>query len=711
MTLSLTHRSVFAVFSLLAVASASSRVHSDELGQAVRTAVRAVDPSVVRLRVIGGEQSVDGDKVSSLVTTGVVISDAGEILTSEFALQGKPEAILAEDITGKRTNVEVVATDHLRRLVLLKAKEGNWAAAKSAASESIKIGQWSVAMGRFYAAESSNVSVGIVSALHRIHGLAIQSDAKISPVNYGGPLINLQGQVVGILVPLSPRGQGSSSSGIEWYDSGIGFAIPMEAALRSAERLRSGADLKAGKLGVKLAAAGVFSSRIRIERVVPKGPAEIAGLKKDDVLVSVNNRMIERMSILEEAVASSYAGDSLQIAIKRGNEDLSFAVTLAEELPVANPGYIGFLTTRIARKTQEGGMPDPAAIAKLLRNLPPGPKPSAEQKPDEGKTDEKSDAVPLLVINETSAARSGLPQRVEVMKINGTATPDSGELFTALADFQAGDKLAIDYRIPGQIDLKSTEITTVSRPENVTRLSPELLSEINVVGQESLAKLKLENGADGAPKDAPPADAKAQDADSSGKVERRELSFDERGRAIVFGSSNPSGILPGIVILLSAETESEDQILTRWKPFLDSHKLMVAIPVNPEKSRLTPDDIPLVMTMIQSLAGRSKADLRRIVVVGNREQAPLAWQLIFGGPSPIRGIALNNGWISSTEAGGVDGADKSVLLLEQPTTNQAQALMAQCQDALRKSGFWAARPADAETERTIADWSILLRSF
>ena len=708
MTLSLIHRLVFSVFSVLAVASTSSCIQADELGKAVRAAVQSTDASVVRLRVIGGEQSVDGDKVSSLVTTGVVISDAGEILTSEFALQGKPEAILAEDIAGKRTNVEVVATDHLRRLVLLKAKEGKWTPVRPASSQSTRIGQWSIALGRFYAAESSNVSVGIVSALHRVHGLAIQSDAKISPVNYGGPLIDLQGQAMGILVPLSPRGQGSSSSGVEWYDSGIGFAIPMDDALQSAERLKAGRDLKAGKLGVKLVAAGAFSSRIRIERVIPKGPAETAGLKKDDVLVSVNNRMIERMSILEEAVASSYAGDSLQIAIKRGDENLSFAVTLAAELPVANPGYLGFLTTRVARKVQEDGMPDAAAITKLLQNLPLEPKPPAEQNPDEGKTDEKSDAVPLLVINETSAAKSGLPQRVELMKINGTATPDSGELFTALADFQAGDKLSLDYRIPGQPDLKSAEITTQTRPENVIRLSAELLKEISVVSQENLAEMKTD---DGASKEAPSNDARTPDQSSTDQVERRELSFDERGRAIVFGSSNPSGILPGIVILLSADQESEDQILTKWKPFLDSHKLMVAIPVNPEKSRLTPDDIPLVMTMIQSLAGRSKADLRRIVVVGNREQAQVAWQLVFGGPSPIRGIALNNGWISAAEASTVDGADKAVLLLDQPTNNQALALMSQCQEALRKSGFWAARPADSETERTIADWSILLRAF
>lgn len=708
MALSFTQRFVFAGLSVLAVASTSLRIQADELGQAVRAAVRSADSSVVRLRVIGGEQSVDGDKISSLVTTGVVVSNAGEILTSEFALQGKPEAILAEDIAGKRTNVEVIATDHLRRLVLLKAKEGQWTPIRPAASQSVRIGQWSIAVGRFYAAESSNVSVGIVSALHRIHGLAIQSDAKISPVNYGGPLIDLQGQVMGILVPLSPRGQGSSTSGIEWYDSGIGFAIPMEDALRSAERLRAGRDLKAGKLGVKLAAAGVFSSRIRIERVIPKGPAEAAGLQKNDVLVSVDNRNIERMSILEEAVASSYAGDSLQIAIKRGDEDLSFAVTLAEELPIANPGYLGFLTTRIATKTKEGAMRDGAAIAKLLQNLPLEQKPPAEKSPDEGTSDEKSDAVPLLVINESSAAKSGLPQRIELMKINGTATPDPGELFTALADIQAGDKLTIDYRIPGQIDLKSAEITTESRPENVTRLSADLLKEISVVSQETLSKLKAEQDAT---KDAPAVEEEKPGSGSENNIERKELSFDERGRAIVFGSSNPSGILPGIVILLSAEAESEDQILTRWRPFLDSHKLMVAIPVNPEKSRLTPDDIPLVMTMIQSLAGRSKADLRRVVVVGNREQSQLAWELVFGGPSPIRGIALNNGWISSAEAASVDGTDKSVLLLEQPTTKQAEALMAQCQEALRKSGFWTARPVDSETERTIADWSILLRSF
>ncbi|MEI6539945.1 MAG: serine protease, partial [Planctomycetota bacterium] len=183
---------------LLACHSASG----DDLGQAVQAAIRKVETSIVRLRVIGGEQSIDGDAVQSLVTTGIVISADGEILTSQFALEGNPEAVLVEDQFGKRTNATIVATDSVRRIVLLKAKEGLWTPVVADENAVVEVGQWSIALGRFYAAESSSVSLGIISALNRIHGMAIQTDAKVSPVNYGGPLVSLNGTIVGILVPL-----------------------------------------------------------------------------------------------------------------------------------------------------------------------------------------------------------------------------------------------------------------------------------------------------------------------------------------------------------------------------------------------------------------------------------------------------------------------------------------------------------------------------
>jgi len=681
---------------------------ADELGDAVRSAVKLVDPSLVRLRVIGGEQQVDGDTVTSLVTTGVVISENGEILTSLFALEGNPEAILAEDLAGTRANVEVIATDHVRRLVLLKAREGKWRRSTAAPLESVKVGQWSVAIGRFYSSQSSSVSVGIVSALKRIHGMAIQSDAKISPVNYGGPLINLQGQVLGILVPLSPRGQGNASTGIEWYDSGIGFAIPLEEALQIAERLRSGKDLQPGRLGLKLATAGMFSSDIRVERVVPKGPAAIAGLRKQDKLITVNGRPIERVSILEEVIASSYAGDSVSFEVKRDAETLSLTVDLVAELPVLTPGYLGLMTVRTASPGSAIGLPDANAISRLLRpDQPPELVPAKPQAAPKADSAEESDSLPLVVLNETPATKAGLPERIEVLKLNDKKTTSQAELFVAVKELDAGSVARIEYRIPGEPESKTADIKAEEPPERVIRLSSQVLDAVTAVAQSKTAQ-----PAASVPRaDAAELNREGEKSGVTGDAQRKELTLEGRGRCVVFSSTVPSTVLPGVVILLSAEGASEEQILQDWKPFLDSHKLVVAVPINPEKSVLTADDIPLVMTSIQGIASGSKADLRRVVVVAGREQSRLAWQTTFSGPSPIRGIALTNGWFSAREIQGADGAGTSVLLLEPSQNAQAQALLTQSRDALRKSGFWVARPSDGETIRNIADWSMLLRSF
>ena len=94
-----------------------------------------------------------------------------------------------------------------------------------APKESLRLGQWVVALGRTWSEGPSSppsVSIGVISALGRIWGKAIQTDAKISPVNYGGPLIDLEGRVAGVLVPLSPRSEDAVAEA-EWYDSGIGF--------------------------------------------------------------------------------------------------------------------------------------------------------------------------------------------------------------------------------------------------------------------------------------------------------------------------------------------------------------------------------------------------------------------------------------------------------------------------------------------------------
>src|SRR5262249_50853475 len=128
--------------------------------------------------------------------------------------------------------------------------------------DEIKVGHTSLAVGRTLNSaidEVPSVSEGIISAKDRIWGKALQTDAKVSPINYGGPLIDLTGRIQGILVPSSPRAEGETA-GLEWYDSGIGFAIPLEDINRVLPRLKQGKDLKPGVIGVNMQSRDEFGA-------------------------------------------------------------------------------------------------------------------------------------------------------------------------------------------------------------------------------------------------------------------------------------------------------------------------------------------------------------------------------------------------------------------------------------------------------------------
>ncbi len=701
----------------------------DDLGQAVQAAIQKVEPSIVRLRVIGGEQSIDGDAVSSLVTTGIVISEDGEILTSQFALEGNPEAVLVEDQSGKRTNATIIAADSVRRIVLLKAKEGRWTPAVASEHDAPAVGQWSIALGRFYAAESSSVSVGIISALNRIHGMAIQTDAKVSPVNYGGPLVTLNGAMVGILVPLSPRGSGSAASGIEWYDSGIGFAIPLRDALASAEKLRSGQNLKPGRIGIRLKSAGAFDAEVMVDRVTPGGPAARAGLLRGDQILAIDGQAVERSSVLMESLARHYAGDSVILKIRRGPEEMTPTVELVESLPPVSQGYLGLLPIRPAAQAAASDAPADATEKdadkqtgrsedgqKQPLDIPQIKPPGILQK-IAGVIKDGSDSVPLIVVNDSPTAAKNLPAAIEVLSLNDADTTSFTELAIAVAELVPGAMARIEYRVPGETQMQSAEITVASRPESVMKLSAGVLEQIRQSRPLSIAKDAAAADAAGDPA------GKAALQAAANSVSRREISFAERGRCVVLSSADSSPVMPGMMVLLSADNQGEEEIVRLWGPVLKSHCLTVAIPRNPESARLTMDDIPLVLTTIRALASTAGVDLQRVVVVADRLQSPLAWQCVFGGPSAIRGIALTDGWFSSSEIQGVEGAGHSVLLLDATQGAQAKALRELSRKSLTDAGVWAPLPtASDETDasdnaagnravRCIADWSLLMQSF
>ena len=146
-------------------------------------------------------------------------------------------------------------------LTLLKVNAKNLPVPTLVSKSELREGQWTIALGRALDVKMDRapaVSVGVISALNRIWGKALQTDAKISPVNYGGPIVDIQGRVQGILIPASPRGE-DEISGFEWYDSGIGFAVPMEDVFGGAAPAEKGKDLQKGLLGVAMKSQDMYS--------------------------------------------------------------------------------------------------------------------------------------------------------------------------------------------------------------------------------------------------------------------------------------------------------------------------------------------------------------------------------------------------------------------------------------------------------------------
>ena len=220
---------LIAVIALLswAIASAQDDLSSQE-EQAIRSAVDKIAPSVVKIETIGGLERVGRVLVSTGPTTGLVVAEDGYVISSAFNFIQQPSSILVTLPSGARAAAQIVARDHSRMLVLLKVNTAEKLTVPTAVPRTeMRVGQWGIAVGRTYDQKEPNISVGVVSAINRIWSTAIQTDAKISPANYGGPLIDIQGRVLGVLVPLSPQKQGGEVAGAEWYDSGIGFAVPL----------------------------------------------------------------------------------------------------------------------------------------------------------------------------------------------------------------------------------------------------------------------------------------------------------------------------------------------------------------------------------------------------------------------------------------------------------------------------------------------------
>ncbi len=271
-----------------------------------------------------------GSEVVSGLGTGIIVSSDGYIITN-FHVAGEAEKISVTVMhkNGKKEYAaKLIGGDKTEDLALIKIDAKGLKPVILGDSDALKPGEWVMAMGNPFGFEHT-VSVGVVSALNRqlpvddavtMKGM-IQTDASINPGNSGGPLINSYGEVIGINTAVFTGRSGGAQA------SGIGFAIPSNRVKNIEEQLLKTGKVKHPFLGVsyqlisdELRAAQHLppsSGGVEVMNVLPKGPADKAGMQKGDLITSAGGQEIKESSTLGDLVGKCAIGSSLDMEIQR----------------------------------------------------------------------------------------------------------------------------------------------------------------------------------------------------------------------------------------------------------------------------------------------------------------------------------------------------------------------------------------------------------
>ena len=290
-------------------------------------------PSVVSINVTTG----DGEGVGS----GVTLDADGNILTNYHVVEGAQT--ISVSAGGNSYDATVVGTDESSDLAVIKIDPGSntLTPIEVGDSSSLQVGDWVMSIGSPFGLEQS-VSTGIVSSLYRstmlqgssgntIYTNLIQTDAAINPGNSGGALVNERGQLVGIN-SIIESASGSSS--------GVGFAIPGNYAVEVAKTIISGQTVKHAYLGGSFQTVTAQNARRNnlsvnqgayVAEVTSGSPADQAGIKQGDIITAIDDQEITSSDGVVLAVRSHNVGDTVQVKLMRGSQEMTVSVTLGSD--------------------------------------------------------------------------------------------------------------------------------------------------------------------------------------------------------------------------------------------------------------------------------------------------------------------------------------------------------------------------------------------
>ncbi len=329
-------------------ATRRSRQVETSRSNAIVEAATEVAPAVVSVNVLRTEQvqtrsffdpfSMPRTRRSRGLGSGFIINSEGVILTNDHVIQGA-ERIMVTLPDGRDFEAELVGTDQLTDVAVLRISGDQLPVARLGTSGGLMIGEWALAIGNPFGNLFSNsepsVTAGVVSATGRhiipddaarvVYLGMIQTDASINPGNSGGPLVNSAGEVIGVNSSIFTRSGGSE---------GLGFAIPIDRAIRVADQLMGTGDLKRAWLGFQVDAGAEDiwgrTQGIVVANVAPGSPAARARLADGDRIVSVDGKPLHTPLDFESVLLDLMAGESLDLGVEgRANG----VTVVSEEVP------------------------------------------------------------------------------------------------------------------------------------------------------------------------------------------------------------------------------------------------------------------------------------------------------------------------------------------------------------------------------------------
>ena len=323
----------------------------------IATAAQKVGPAVVRInatrkvanpisdalknpffrRFFGeDEQPIPQERIERGTGSGFILTEDGELLTNAHVV-ADTDTVQVTLKDGRTFEGKVAGVDTVTDVAVVKIAANDLPTVKLGNSQNLIPGQWAIAIGNPLGLDNT-VTIGIISATDRTSAQVgvpdkrvsfIQTDAAINPGNSGGPLLNAQGEVIGVNTAIRADAQG------------LGFAIPIETAARVANELFTKGRVDHPFLGIEMADLSPGKKQqinqenqlniqqdvgIVIKRVLENSPAQKGGLLPGDIIQKVNGKPVKIAAQVQKLVESSSVGDILTIEVKRNSKNQSFKV-------------------------------------------------------------------------------------------------------------------------------------------------------------------------------------------------------------------------------------------------------------------------------------------------------------------------------------------------------------------------------------------------